>query len=131
MYSKKTAELHLYLIAGCLFAADFLPRVHKLWFVAESGNFSTSAVVSLALVVALFKRWRHAFTLTVFWLAARLGLSVVVLYRNMGNDDPILGHLIINTLNLVALGILCCSSDIRRYLNDKPANLEQEQPPRV
>lgn len=126
MYSKKTAELHLYLIAGCLLAADFLPRWHKLWFVAESGNFSTSAFVSLLLLVALFKRWRHAFGLMLVWLLVRFYFSASIVYYNIADDGPILGHLLINTLNLVALGILCCSSDIRRYLQDKPAEVAQK-----
>jgi hypothetical protein len=126
MYSKKTAELHLYLIAGCLFVADFLPRWHKLWFVTETGNFSTSAFVSLLLVVALFKRWRHAFGLMVVWLIVRFCLSASIVYHNIADEGPILGHLIINTLNLAALGILCCSSDIRRYLNDKAQPLARD-----
>jgi hypothetical protein len=116
MYCKKTAELHLYLIAGCLFVADFLPRWHKLWFVTETGNFSTSAFVSLLLLVALFKRWRHAFGLMVVWLAVRVYFSVFIVYNNIGDDDPVVGHLLVNTLNLAALGILCCSSDVRRYI---------------
>lgn len=126
MYSKKTAELHLYLIAGCLFVADFLPRWHKLWFVAESGNFSTSALVSLVLLIGLFMRWRNVFTLMLGWLVLRLCFSTTVLYYNIADDGPILGHLLLNTLNLAALGILCCSSDIRSYLNDKPASAAQE-----
>jgi hypothetical protein len=129
MYSKKTALQHLYLVAGCLLVADFLPRWQKLWFVHESGNFSTGIFLSLFLVVGLFKRWRHAFTLMVFWLVARLGLSIFVLYHNIDNDDPIVGHLLVNTLNLAALGILCFSIDIKRYLNDRPQNVAQQQGP--
>jgi uncharacterized membrane protein len=114
-----------------LFIADFLPRWHKLWFVAESGSFSTSGFVSLLLIVALFKRWRHAFGLIVGWLVVRLCFSASIMYYNITHDGPILGYLCLNTLNLAALGILCCSSDIRRYLNDKPVVVAQEQPPRA
>jgi hypothetical protein len=73
----------------------------------------------LLLVVALFKRWRHAFGFMVLWLAARFCLSASIVYHNIPDDGPIIGHLIINTLNLAALGVLCCSSDIKGYLNDK------------
>jgi hypothetical protein len=65
------------------------------------------------------------------WLVLRLCFSASIVYHNIADDGPILGYLLINTLNLAALGILCCSSDIRRYLNDKPASLEQGQQPRV
>lgn len=126
-YSKETAYQQLYLLAGCLFIADSLPHWHKLWFVAESGNFSTSGVVSLVLLVGLFKRWRNGFTLMLGWLVVRLGFSALVLYHNIAEDGPIVGYLLTNTLHLVALGVLCCSSDIRGYLQDQP----QEQRPRA
>ncbi|GAB2457547.1 hypothetical protein GCM10011375_06330 [Hymenobacter qilianensis] len=129
MYSKKTALQHLYLVAGCLLVADLLPRWQESWFVAESGNFSTSIIVSLVLVLGLFKRWRNAFNLMLGWLILRLCFSAIVLYNNLDNDDPIVGHLLTNTLNLAALGILCCSSDLKRYLNDRPQNLTQQPEP--
>ncbi|WP_133271521.1 hypothetical protein [Hymenobacter radiodurans] len=129
MYSKKTALQHLYLIAGFLLVADFLPRWQKLWFVDETGSFSTSVIVSLLLIVGLFKRWRNAFVLMVGWLVLRLCFSSMVLYNNLGDDDPIVGHLLTNTLNLIALGILCCSSDVKRYLNDRPQDAAQQSGP--
>ncbi|KAA9333470.1 hypothetical protein F0P96_10910 [Hymenobacter busanensis] len=120
MYSPQKARLHLSLIAACLLTANLLPTLNKLWFVSESGNYSGSPLLTALVLAGMFNRWRPARAL----LAALSGLHFMLLYfmvHSGGLASVRPGFYATGALHLLALGILCFSPDLNRYMHDAPA----------
>jgi len=122
---RSPAPLHLAVVAACLLLAAYLPAWHKLWFVAESGHFGGGNIRLWLLLLGLYRRWRPARVLTCAYLLLQLVVPGYILSYNIPTGGPILGFVLIISLNLVGLLILYYSSAIRRYLDGSPVSILQ------
>jgi len=113
----------LALVAVCLLLATYLPIWHKLWFVAESGNFGGGTSWVWLLLLGLYRRWRLALGFTYTLLALQLMLAGYILSCNIPAGGPTLGFLVNSGLYLLAGGTLYFSSAIKQYLSQPPAAL--------
>ena len=116
MDSDKKAQLHLVIMGACLWVADSLPTWYKPWFVAETGHYTTSSFITILLVIALFRRWRHAVSLMVAYQALHFGVIYFAVSHHLATDGPVFGYFLTGALRLAVLGIIFFSPDIYRYI---------------
>jgi hypothetical protein len=118
--ARSAAQLHLALVAACLLLAAYLPVWHKLWFVAESGNFGGGTGWIWLLLLGLYRRWRLALGFAYALLGLQLLLAGYVLSYNIPTGGPTLGYLVNSGLYLLAGSILYCSPDLKQYFGQQP-----------
>jgi hypothetical protein len=122
MYSteRSKAQRQLAVVAACLLVAAYLPRWHKLWFVAESGHYGGGNLLLLLLLVGLFRRWRPALPLTYGYLMLQLVVAGYILPHNLQDGGPVLGFGLISGLHILAGLILYFSPVINAYFQRDP-----------
>lgn len=118
--ARSTSQFHLALVAACLLLAAYLPVWHKLWFVAESGNFGGGTGWVWLLLLGLCRRWRLALWLTYTLLGLQLLLAGYILSYNILTGGPTLGYLVNSGLYLLAGSILYFSPDLKQYFSQQP-----------
>jgi hypothetical protein len=116
------AQGQLAVVAACLLVAAYLPRWHKLWFVAESGHYGGGNLLLLLLLVGLFRRWRPALPLTYGYLMLQLVVAGYILPHNLQDGGPVFGFVLISGLHILAGLILYFSPVINAYFRRDPTH---------
>ena len=116
------AQSQLAVVAACLLVAAYLPRWHKLWFVAESGHYGGSNFLLVLLLVSLFRRWRPALPLTYCYIMLQLAVAGYILLHNLRDGGPMLGFWLISGLHILAGLILYFSPVINAYFQRAPTH---------
>jgi hypothetical protein len=116
------AQGQLAVVAACLLVAAYLPRWHKLWFVAESGHYGGGNLLLLLLLVGLFRRWRPALPPTYGYLILQLVVAGYILAHNLQDGGPVFGFGLISGLHILAGLILYFSPVINAYFRRTPTH---------
>jgi hypothetical protein len=112
----KGAQL-IIVIAICLLASAALPMWFKELFVEPSGNFSTSTIGVVILILGMLRRWRPAWAILLALTILYLCVDVVAFTLS---PDKI-GFLLIAPLHLIAFALLGFSREVRRYVEKQSA----------
>lgn len=122
MTSNRKAWCLLAVISVCVLVADRLPEWHKLWFVAESGQYHTSSGITVLLLAGMFLRWRPALGLMVVWQLLHCVFIYLALFHGFPTGDHTPGYSVLAFLRLTALGIIFLSAEVNRYVRYKSTN---------
>ena len=121
----------LVVVAACLLLASWLPAHFKQLFVDETGHVEHGYTLPAVLILLLFRRWRGARILAMFFSALHFFFIGIILWWSwMMNEHltsaPYVGYGLVALLHLVVFKVLNDSTSVRAFLQKPPTQSLQQ-----
>ena len=111
---KRAQYLTLATVTAILLVITFLPEVNKELFVEPTGRFGASPLISILLIIGLFRNSNFAINCTALYFFISLSTSVVFVWMFDSQKPGFIIHLL---LSAAGLAILCFRNYIVFWLD--------------